>query len=55
MLKVDNLSAGYGRLQILSDVSLEALPGELTIVVPATLVDDNATVLAVEFDERSGA
>ena len=33
MLKVDNLSAGYGRLQILSDVSLEALPGELTIVV----------------------
>ncbi len=33
MLKVDNISAGYGRLQILTDVSLEALPGELTIVV----------------------
>ena len=33
MLKVDNVSAGYGRLQILTDVTLEALPGELTIVV----------------------
>ena len=33
MLKVDNISAGYGKLQILTDVSLEALPGELTIVV----------------------
>ena len=33
MLKVDNISAGYGRLQILTDVTLEALPGELTIVV----------------------
>jgi len=33
VLKVDNISAGYGKLQILTDVSLEALPGELTIVV----------------------
>ncbi len=33
MLKVDGVSAGYGKLQILTDVSLEALPGELTIVV----------------------
>ncbi len=33
MLKVDGVSAGYGKLQILSDVSLEANPGELTIVV----------------------
>ena len=33
MLKVDNISAGYGRLQILTDVTLEALPGELTVVV----------------------
>jgi branched-chain amino acid transport system ATP-binding protein len=33
MLKVDSISAGYGKLQILSDVSLEAAPGELTIVV----------------------
>jgi branched-chain amino acid transport system ATP-binding protein len=33
MLKIDSISAGYGRLQILTDVSLEALPGELTIVV----------------------
>ena len=33
MLKVDNVSAGYGKLQILTDVTLEALPGELTIVV----------------------
>ncbi len=33
MLKVDNISAGYGKLQILTDVSLEAAPGELTIVV----------------------
>ena len=33
MLKVDNVSAGYGKLQILTDVSLEASPGEITIVV----------------------
>jgi len=33
VLKVDNISAGYGRLQILTDVTFEALPGELTIVV----------------------
>lgn len=33
MLKVDGISAGYGKLQILTDVSLEADPGELTIVV----------------------
>jgi branched-chain amino acid transport system ATP-binding protein len=33
MLKVDSISAGYGKLQILTDVSLEADPGELTIVV----------------------
>ena len=33
MLKVDSISAGYGKLQILSDVSLEANPGELTVVV----------------------
>jgi branched-chain amino acid transport system ATP-binding protein len=33
MLKVDSISAGYGKLQILTDVSLEAAPGELTIVV----------------------
>ncbi|MDG6983615.1 MAG: ABC transporter ATP-binding protein [Nitrososphaerota archaeon] len=33
MLKVDSVSAGYGKLQILTDVSLDAAPGELTIVV----------------------
>ncbi len=33
MLKVDGISAGYGKLQILTDVSMEASPGELTIVV----------------------
>lgn len=33
MLKVDSISAGYGKLQILTDVSLEARPGEMTIVV----------------------
>jgi len=33
MLKVDSISAGYGKLQILTDVSLDAAPGELTIVV----------------------
>ena len=33
MLKVDSISAGYGKLQILTDVSLEASPAELTIVV----------------------
>ena len=33
MLKIDNISAGYGRLQILTDVTIEAAPGELTIVV----------------------
>ena len=33
MLKVDSISAGYGKLQILTDVSLEAPPGELTVIV----------------------
>jgi branched-chain amino acid transport system ATP-binding protein len=33
MLKVDAVSSGYGKLQILTDVSLQASPGELTIVV----------------------
>ncbi len=33
MLRVEGVSAGYGKLQILTDVSLEAAPGELTIVV----------------------
>jgi branched-chain amino acid transport system ATP-binding protein len=33
MLKVDSISAGYGKLQILTDVSLEASPGELTVIV----------------------
>ncbi|MDA4125726.1 MAG: ABC transporter ATP-binding protein [Thaumarchaeota archaeon] len=33
MLKVDAVSAGYGKLQILTDISLEASPGELTVVV----------------------
>jgi branched-chain amino acid transport system ATP-binding protein len=33
MLKVDSISAGYGKLQILTDVSLEASPAELTVVV----------------------
>ena len=33
MLKVDAVSSGYSKLQILSDVSLEANPGDLTVVV----------------------
>jgi len=33
MLKVDSINAGYGNLQILNEVSLEALPGELTVIV----------------------
>ncbi len=33
MLTVDNVSAGYGRLQILTDVSIEAKPGEVTVIV----------------------
>lgn len=33
MLTVDGISAGYGKLQILTDLSLEAAPGELTVVV----------------------
>jgi branched-chain amino acid transport system ATP-binding protein len=33
MLKIDSISAGYGKLQILNEVSLEASPGEITIVV----------------------
>ena len=33
MLKIEGLSAGYGKLQILTDVSLEAMPTELTVVV----------------------
>jgi branched-chain amino acid transport system ATP-binding protein len=33
MLKVEGVSSGYGKLQILSDVSLEAGPGKLTVIV----------------------
>jgi branched-chain amino acid transport system ATP-binding protein len=33
VLKVEELSAGYGRLQIISDVSIEAKEGEVTVVV----------------------
>lgn len=33
MLKISKVSAGYGNLQILSDVSLEAEPGKITVVV----------------------
>ena len=33
MLNVESISAGYGKLQILTDVSLEANAGELTVVV----------------------
>jgi branched-chain amino acid transport system ATP-binding protein len=33
LLKVDAVSSGYGKLQILTDISLEASPGELTVVV----------------------
>jgi branched-chain amino acid transport system ATP-binding protein len=33
VLKVSDVSSGYGNLQILSDMSLEAEPGELTVVV----------------------
>jgi len=33
MLIVDKVSSGYGKLQILSDVSLEASPGRMTVIV----------------------
>src|SRR5438093_275770 len=33
LLKVDHVFAGYGKLQILSDVSLEASPNEITVIV----------------------
>ncbi len=33
MLKVDGVSSGYGKLQILTDVSMEAAPSEITLVV----------------------
>ncbi len=33
MLRVLNLSSGYGKLQVLDGVSLEAAPGEVTVVV----------------------
>ncbi len=33
MLKVDEVSAGYGKLQILADVSFEAKPKEVTVIV----------------------
>lgn len=32
-LQVKNISAGYGKLQILSDVSMEARPGQITVIV----------------------
>jgi branched-chain amino acid transport system ATP-binding protein len=33
MLTVNGVSAGYGRLQVLTDVSLQASPGEVTVIV----------------------
>ncbi len=33
MLKVDDVSAGYGKLQILNNVSLEATPNQITVIV----------------------
>ncbi len=33
MLKVDHISAGYGNLQVLNDVSLEAQPNRITVIV----------------------
>jgi branched-chain amino acid transport system ATP-binding protein len=33
MLKVEDVSSGYGKLQILSEVTLEAGPGKLTVIV----------------------
>ncbi len=33
MLKIDKVSAGYGNLQILTTVSLEAQPGQITVIV----------------------
>jgi branched-chain amino acid transport system ATP-binding protein len=33
LLKVDEISAGYGKLQILNDVSIEAGPGKVTVIV----------------------
>ena len=33
MLSVEQVSAGYGKLQILSDISVEARPGEVTVIV----------------------
>jgi branched-chain amino acid transport system ATP-binding protein len=33
LLKVDHISAGYGNLQVLNDVSLEAQPNRITVIV----------------------
>src|SRR3989442_2620001 len=33
MIKVDEVSAGYGKLQILNDVSVEARPEKITVIV----------------------
>jgi len=33
LLKVDHISAGYGNLQVLSDVSIEAYPNRITVIV----------------------
>jgi branched-chain amino acid transport system ATP-binding protein len=33
LLKVDHISAGYGKLQVLNDVSLEAQPNQITVIV----------------------
>jgi branched-chain amino acid transport system ATP-binding protein len=33
LLKVDNVSSGYGNLQILDNISLEAQPNQITVIV----------------------
>jgi branched-chain amino acid transport system ATP-binding protein len=33
LLKIENVSSGYGRLQILSDITMVANPGQVTVIV----------------------
>ena len=33
LIKVHDISAGYGKLQVLTEVSMEANPGEITVIV----------------------
>ena len=57
MLEVDNITAGYGKLQILHDLSIRVDDGELVSVVGANGAGKTTLLRAISglIETRSGA